>query len=333
MDCFLSCILKVAVTKGKSMKKTLVIIMCLLLSACAPSKKEEENQSSNRAKIDINGQISEFDIISGATTGKVEGPAFKGDEKAERMKWSGRPKIGLIEGDYTFDSLNFNGGYLATVAIIQDSKTKDIISVRFDEKAPENYYAPEWQNQTKRTSGYANWQMENERTDVSLVTIVNAMTYLESQVLENNSVTGNFKNPKGASTSAVEGFIPLLAQVEPKLKSTSPLKIISVTRELGGGIFGSLQVVYNKETNKIVDFHYDEFFADEKGEITEETLQKYYRQSKYQSPSYLTDTNSSFKDDVNKYRSSIVDEEKLRESDTLGDGFNKIVNEINNYSK
>lgn len=313
------------------MKKCiLIIVLCMLLSACtSKSQNEIENDSETHVNFEVNGQENEFDIVSGATTGKNNGQVYIGDEKEERMKWSGRPSIGIIQGDYYYDSLYFDGGYLATLSIVKEPLTDKIISVHFDERAPKDYFALAWQNQTKRTSGYANWQMQNERTNVSLVTIVNTMTYLEYQVMERNSVSGNFKTPVGSSTSGSKGFIPLLHQIEPKLKQMSSQTLISVTRDVGKGLYASMQVVYDKNSNTIVDLHYDEYFADDKDLIEDENLKMYYRQSKYQSPIYLDHVDKGFKENVDAYRSDAKNKSQLAESEDFDNWFNLLVREIN----
>ncbi|MEG0328580.1 MAG: hypothetical protein RR565_10785 [Erysipelothrix sp.] len=312
------------------MKKIIVVLgICLVLSACTTKSNPEAKSpvDTKSVKLNINGQISEFDVVSGPTTGKKEGPKFTGADKDAKMKWSGRPSEGVLVGDYYYDSLLFDGSYLAIDSVIKDGDK--ILSIRFDEKAPDNYYDTTWKNQTKRTSGYANWQMANDRTSISLVTIVNAMTYLESQVIEKNSVSGEFKSPDGSSNSVNNGFVPLLKQIEPKLNQKSTQSIISVTRDLGEGIFGSMQVVYDKSSNNIVDFHYDEYFADEKDQIKDETLKEFYRQSKYQSPYYKEKESEKFSTGVDDYRRLIIGEQEVVESSQFGDGFNSIVKEIN----
>ncbi|MEG0415977.1 MAG: hypothetical protein RR565_07540 [Erysipelothrix sp.] len=310
------------------------ILLCTLLSGCTSNfqNKIEENSKSH-IKFEVNGQENEFDVVSGATTGKNNGKVYIGEEKEARMKWSGRPDVGIIQGDFYYDSLYFNGGYLATLSIVKDPSADRIIHVHLDERAPWDYFAVAWQNQTKRTSGYANWQMQNERTNVSLVTIVNTMTYLEHQVIEQNSVSGNFKTPEGSSTSGSKGFIPLLRQIEPKLNQESSQTMISVTQDVDAGLYASMQVVYDKNSDNIVDLHYDEYFADEKELIDDPNLKIYYRQSKYQSPIYIDHVDKSFKANVDSYRSNSKGNTELAESEDFGEWFNPLIKEINELHK
>ena len=72
----------------------------------------------------------------------------------------------------------FDGGYTALIDVVV--KDQQIQLVEFDERGPKNYYSEEWAGVTKRLSGYANFQANNARTDQSLVTVVNTMTFRKS---------------------------------------------------------------------------------------------------------------------------------------------------------
>lgn len=309
-------------------KVGILLISLFLLIGCSQVDKPEKSQ--DHVAFEINGQHNEYDIVSSATSGNVDGEGYQGEEKEKRMKWSGRPSEGVIQGDYYYDFLEFDGGYLATVFIVKNRETEEIIAIEFDERSPDHYYDSSWANQTKRTSGYANWQMQNERTDKSLVTVVNAMTFLEYQVLKKNSVDGEFMTPKGSSNSGYHGYIPLLRKIGNKINKESQKHYVAVTRDLGQGIFARLQVVYNKGDHKILDLHYDEYFADEKNLIKEEVLKEYYRQSKYQSPLYQQQLGDKFKDLVDQYRREVIEKQNLMVSSSkeLGSHFDELIAEV-----
>lgn len=120
------------------------------------------------------------------------------------MFWSGRPSVGIVVGNYYYEEQEF------------------------DEKGSNNYYFTEWAGQTKRLSGYANFQAQNNRTDAPLVTIVNAMTFLEHQMITQNSLVGNFYSVKGASNSnsVRNGFIPVAEELSKKLGKKSDEEIL-----------------------------------------------------------------------------------------------------------
>lgn len=54
------------------------------------------------------------------------------------------------------------------------------------------YYDTRYSGVNKRLSDYPEFQASNTRTDDTLVTVVNGITYVEKQMRDENRVTGNF---------------------------------------------------------------------------------------------------------------------------------------------
>lgn len=275
-----------------------------------PSHNEENTNSKEIGHFTRNEHEYNVDVVTGATNGSYSGTAYTGQEKMEKMYWSGRPEIGVVTGEYYYDTFQFDGGYLATLDVVTQSDK--LISVEFDEKAPDDYYSTEWAGQTKRLSGYANFQAGNSRTDVTLVTLVNAMTFLEEQMLEKNSLIGDFYSVKGASNSVRNGYIPLAEQLNKKFKNKSNETYYSLTKSLGRGLYGRLIVIKDKSRDKITDLRYDEYFADSKKEILDESMKDYFRQSKYFSRTYSTKSGQNFRGLVDELKKEVLNQQKLQ---------------------
>lgn len=286
------------------------------ISSTYPKRSASEETSTSQTVEDNkpgvfskNNHEYSIDVVTGATTGQYSGSAYSGENKRERMFWSGRPELGEVIGDFYHYRLEFDGGYLATLDVVKQGDK--IILVEFDEKSPSNYYSADWSNQSKRLSGYANFQAENSRTDITLVTVVNAMTFLESQMLEKNTLVGDFYSVKGASNSARHGYIPLAEKISKKVNRHSKEIYHGVTKELGKGLFGRLIVIKDKVSNKIVEVRYDEYFSDSKAEIEDTNLKEYYRQSKYESSLYSTNSGQNFKKLAEKLTKDIIGTQSL----------------------
>lgn len=286
----------------------MILNLCLVfITGCSVNTPKDPQTATNT--MTRNNHEYTFDVVSGATNGKHEGVAYRGDEKWQRMMWSGRPEIGVVTGEYYFDALDFNSGYIATVTVVAENNALQL--VEFDEISPQNYYAPEWANRTKRTSGYANWQMDNGRTDTTLVTIVNAMTFLEYQMMTQNSLVGEFNAPAGSSTSLRGGFEPVAKKIAPRVENPSNLYYIGVTEAIGDGLYARLGVIYNKQDQTIYDVIYDEYFDDTPEAIIDPALQQFYRQSKYHAREFEAVTQQHFHDDVNALKAAVKQHQTL----------------------
>ncbi|MGL4383009.1 MAG: hypothetical protein ACRCTA_04765, partial [Bacilli bacterium] len=215
------------------MNKILLVLVLFLVVVGCSSKKEEKpapaivvNEDAKRdyeynthSVIDRNSDliiinnheynyiINSVDALSSAS-GAGTGAIITQEEKEELMHWSIQPPMGLIEGEYYYGEIDFNGNYKAMASVVYDNEL--IVHVELDEVAPANYYEKTWANQPKRTSGYTFFQAANERTTRSLVTWVNGVTYLEWQVLHANKLDLDYQTVNGSANSARDGFIPLL---------------------------------------------------------------------------------------------------------------------------
>ena len=306
---------------------TVALLSLVVLAGCkADEKKGESTKASNTAasttvseaaapdkeEYTWNDHVYLVDAVTGPTVEvktNNEKTEMNADEKAAKMFWSGRPKVGTIAGDYYHNEVVFNEGYTAVVDVVANEGK--IALVEFDEIGPGDYYDGDWAGMNKRLSGYAFFQASKGRTDKTLVTIVNTMTYLENQMIEENRLTGTFKTAKGSSNSANEGFIPAVHGLADKIKTPSTEAYYSVTSDLGAGLYGRLIVIRDKESKKIKDFKYDEYFADTKEEIKDQKLQAYYRQSKFFSKDYSKESGEDFRKQEEALAKSVLAENKL----------------------
>lgn len=254
----------------------------------------------------------EVDAVSGPTIEKKQSndeTEMDADEKDAKMYWSGRPQLGTIVGDYYHNEVVFNEGYTAVVDVV--SNDGDILLVEFDEIGPGDYYDGDWAGMNKRLSGYGFFQASKGRTDKTLVSVINTMTYLESQMIEENRLDGEFNTVKGSSNSGNEGFKPAVNQLADTIKEPSKENYYSITKDLGEGLFGRIKVVTDKDSNEIKDFSYDEYFADLKEEIADDDMKKYYRQSKYYSKDYSQESGEDFRKQVDELEEQVLKENKL----------------------
>lgn len=236
----------------------------------------------------------------------------KGQEKIDAMYWTVQAPMGLIVGDYYSGKKVFDGGYEAYAEVVVNQGK--IVHIELNERPPITYYASEWAGETKRRSGYAFFQAKNPRTDYTLATLVNGMSYLEWQVLKNQKLDFEYKTLFGSSNSARNGFVPLLKEMSKELNTPSKKQYIGLTQPYDNGISTRLEVIY--EDGKIVDLKYDEIFADDKEDIKNGNLQEFYRQSKIESIEYNRIMNKSFRTFVNTLRREVLRSQSLTEFPT-----------------
>ena len=237
----------------------------------------------------------------------------KGQEKIDAMYWSVQPPKGIIVGDYYSGQKVFDGGYEAYAEVVVNNG--EIVHIELNERPPLTYYASEWAGETKRRSGYGFFQAKSPRTDYTLVTLINGMSYLEWQVLKNQKLDFEYKTLFGSSNSARNGFVPLLKEMSKDVQAkNSNKRYVGITQPYDSGISTRLEVIY--ENGKIVDLKYDEIFADDKKDIKNKTLQEFYRQSKLESIEYNRITNKSFRTFVNTLRREVLRSQSLTEFPT-----------------
>ena len=274
----------------------------------APTKNDE--LIANQLTFDSHEYT--YEVVTGATQtsiGTTPPAKYTPEEKKEKMFWSNQPPLGLMTGNYYKNEGVFTGGNYGIVEIITEPETQRILNVEFTEFASDPYYDTRYSGVNKRLSDYPEFQASNTRTDDTLVTVVNGITYVEKQMRDENRVTGNFYTVRGSSTSAREGLMPLAAEMDTWLKEPSKETYIGYAEDLGNGLIARLQVI--TEEQKIKHVSYDEYFSDEQEKITETALRPFYRQSKYYSPGYNKQTNNSFIHFVDALTKAITTQQTL----------------------
>lgn len=101
-----------------------------------------------------------------------------------------------------------------------------------------------------------------------------------------NRLDGAFQTAKGQSNSANNGYLPAARALAKEIKEPSKEHYTSLTEDFGEGLSGRLTVITLKDSGKITDLRYDEYFADTEEEIKDAKLKAYSRQSKYFSKDY-----------------------------------------------
>lgn len=313
-------------------------ILCSIIGlvGCKPDQKKDTEQSSSAAKTAIfsysspettetSEKVAEkqaneltfentsynYDVVTGATQttfGSNPKPLYTYEEKLKKMFWSNQPPLGLLEGNYFTNDGYFDVGNKGIVEIITDEANK-IINVEFNEYGAEHYYASKYAGANKRLSDYAFFQAQNPRTDTTLVTVVNGITFVEKQMREENRVTGNFETVKGSSTTARQGLMAIAAELSEEIKQPSKTKYIGYAEDFGDGLIGRLQLTVMD--GKIHTARYDEYFADQPEKIAEDQLKQYYRQSKYFSLDYNEATNNEFVIFSDALTKTIVEQQSL----------------------
>lgn len=276
------------------LKKIILVLASLTLVACSNENSQPDEPKAKKVAVESQGHDYNYDVVTSATTttfGTHPEAKYTKEEKEARMFWSVQPPTGLIKGHYYKNESEFDGGNRGILELVTDDDGK-LIHVEFNEMASANYYEPKYANASKRLSDYAFFQASNTRTDDTLVTWVNGITFLEGQMLAENRLDGNFETVKGSSTSARNGMMPLAAEMKDWVKKPFGFYYYGIAEPLGNGLTARLQVV--TEDGKLVSVKYDEIFADQKQEITDPNLQAFYRQSKYFSLDYGKETANSF---------------------------------------
>lgn len=271
----------------------------------------EETKNTGINDLSFENTSYNYDVVTGATQttfGSNPKPLYTYEEKLKKMFWSNQPPLGLMEGNYFTNDGYFDVGNKGIVEIITDD-TQKIINVEFNEYGAENYYASKYAGANKRLSDYAFFQAQNPRTDTTLVTVVNGITFVEKQMREENRVTGNFDTVKGSSTTAREGLMAIAAELAEEIKQPSKTKYIGYAEDFGNGLIGRIQLTVTDGT--IDSARYDEYFADQPEKIVADHLKKYYRQSKYFSLEYHEDAKDDFVVFSDHLTKAIVDQQTL----------------------
>ena len=216
------------------------------------------------------------------------------DNAGKKPVWSVQPPKGMLKGDYYRIEERFppyypgvegefpaDPGHLGIVeAVKADGK---LIFVELNEITAPSYYNHLYQGISKRRSSYSFWQYTKPRMQKAGSVLTMGMQYVEQQMLEKQSLSGDFDLVASASGS-VKKLLTFAAKLDKELDEPSSKKLYSYSEDYGYGLTGWLKVVV--ENGRIRSCRFDEIFADNEEDIVHPELKKYYRQSKYDCPAY-----------------------------------------------
>ena len=216
------------------------------------------------------------------------------DNAGKKPVWSVQPPKGMLKGDYYRIEERFppyypgvegefpaDPGHLGIVeAVKADGK---LIFVELNEITAPSYYNHLYQGISKRRSSYSFWQYTKPRMQKAGSVLTMGMQYVEQQMLEKQSLSGDFDLVASASGS-VKKLLTFAAKLDKELDEPSSKKLYSYSEDYGYGLTGWLKVVV--ENGRIRSCRFDEIFADNEEDIVHPELKKYYRQSKYDCPTY-----------------------------------------------
>lgn len=207
-----------------------------------------------------------------------------------RLNWTVQPPKGFIKGEYykaeNWFAPHFEGdtGYHGILEVVIDKEK--IRMVEYNEINSESYYIKKYQGVSKRLSDYGFMQATKERTEKSGVVLVNGLNHLEKQMLNENTLVGDFDLLTGASNSIKRSMLKLAEHINIEMGRHSGKYYYGLSEQVDIGITGRLQLVI--ENKEIILCFYDEIFADNPEEIENNELKQYYRQSKYHCLDYVS---------------------------------------------
>ncbi|MDP5148292.1 FMN-binding protein [Shewanella sp. ULN5] len=260
-----------------------------------------------------------------------------------KLKWSIQPQLGLLSGDYYYQEARFRQGHMGSMAVVTKVDDKDdVIFAEFNESGRPNYYTRLYQNVPKRMSEY-NFSMGKKK---GAAWVQSALT-MEKLMVEQNKLTfeenpnydpklaNKLKQPNrlkyqgidivaGASNSIQQSMIPLTAKIHDQIqtKGTDQLFYQHAEKILDDegnwtGVTAMLRLVVDKNTKQIVKAHFDEIFADEKNQINDASMKKFYRQSKYDSIHYIEPSRIGFNVMIDALNAHLQDGGSLFDIDDL----------------
>lgn len=218
------------------------------------------------------------------------------------LDWSIQPKLGITKGDYYKIEERFRQGHLGVFEIVKDGD--EIVYVEFNELTRPNYYHRYYQNVPKRMSEY-NFSM-GEKVGAAWI---QSVLLVEKQMLEKQSIVGEFDVVSGASNSINQSMLPLAEKLLQSIDTPSGEKYYSIAEKLEGGLTAMLKVTLID--GKFTSVRYDEIFADSPEEIENPSLKKYYRQSKYESVEYEEPSRVGFNVQMDLLNDSVVETQDM----------------------
>lgn len=222
--------------------------------------------------------------------------------------WNALPSEGLISGDYyRVEKSSPNGKKAVLEGVINNGK---IVRVEYNEISGENSSSRYYQGISKRLSEY-NFHMAEEEG----VSWAEVIIDIERQIIEKQSLSGEFDIIAGCTHSVENSMLPLLKELEGGIKSPPHKKYYGITKNFGGGIYGNLQVIL--ENNKIISCRYDELLASDKKDILYKDLKEFYRQSKYNSVEYSDFSGTGFNVQMDELNNKVVSTQNLLDIEGL----------------
>ena len=251
----------------------------------------------------------------------------------EQLFWTVQPPKGLIKGDYYREEMRFGSGanydlgHLGILEVVyRDGKLQ---MVEFNERCSPTYYVTMQQDMMKRLSNYNFFQATKLRTQETGAVWGNGPVPVENKMIEENRLTGHFDLVTGASNSIGRAMLPLAKKIAGQLEKPSGKKYYGMTLEVEPGVTARLQVIL--QDGKYVRAFYDEIFADRPEEIADPDLKRYYRQSKYYAPEYISTCAMGFNKFSDYINDCVVREQKL--ADLEGVEFDPYPAEMSTYPR
>ena len=159
------------------------------------------------------------------------------DNAGKKPVWSVQPPKGMLKGDYYRIEERFppyypgvegefpaDPGHLGIVeAVKADGK---LIFVELNEITAPSYYNHLYQGISKRRSSYSFWQYTKPRMQKAGSVLTMGMQYVEQQMLEKQSLSGDFDLVASASGS-VKKLLTFAAKLDKELDEPSSKKLYS----------------------------------------------------------------------------------------------------------
>lgn len=218
------------------------------------------------------------------------------------LEWDAQPQLGLIKGDYYKIEERFRQGHLGTLEVVQNEGK--LVEVEFNELTRPNYYKRYYQNVPKRNSEY-NFDMGASKGAAWIQAVVS----VEQQMLDNQSLTGDFDIVSGASNSIEQAMLPLAEKINATLGNPTGMKYYAIAEELGGGLTGKLKVIV--QDGKIIECRYDEIFANSPEDIEDPKNKQYYRVSKYESIEYHEPSRIGFNVQMDALNDKVIETQDM----------------------
>lgn len=208
-------------------------------------------------------------------------------EEIEWLQYTVQPPAGLLKGEYYRQEMEFGmaqwtPGHHGTLEVVKDEAGK-IIFVEFNERCMDMYYCQYFSNIDKRRSDYGIWQASKERQRKLGIVLADGMRHVEEQILQRQSLDGEFDLLTGASGS-MRQMLAMAKTMNETIDRPSGQRYYSLSEDFGYGITGWLRVV--TQDGKITLCQYDEVLADHQKDIWYPELKRFYRQSKCCSPCF-----------------------------------------------